>query len=134
MKTTEDTSGSSPTPYRSHRDLMVWRKGIDLAAEAHKLAANLPADELDPIGSRMVRSAIAIPSNIAKGHGLPTRAFVRHLDIARGKLFATRAMFDLGEMLGLFDENKLSRARLLGDEVDRLLCLLMDTLRARKWE
>lgn len=134
MNTTEDTSGSSPTPYRSHRDLMVWRKGIDLAAEAHKLAANLPAEELDPIGSRMVRSAIAIPTNIAKGHALSGKAFLRHLDIARGKLFATRAMFDIGEMLGYFDENMLSKARLLGDEVDRMLCLLMDTLRTRKWE
>jgi four helix bundle protein len=134
MKTTEDDPEFSPQRTRSHRDLMVWRKGMDLAAEAYKLAATLPAEEGDVIGERMIQSAIAVPSNIAKGHGLTTKAFIRHLDVARGKLYATKAMFEVGEMVGYFDPGKLSNAKLLTDEVDRLLCLLMDTLRTRKWE
>jgi four helix bundle protein len=80
----------------------------------------------------MVQSAIAVPTNIAKGHGLSTKAFVRHLDTARGKLYATKAMFELGVQLDFFDASMLSKARLLADEVDRMLCLLMDNLSTRK--
>jgi four helix bundle protein len=134
MTTTEDESEFPPERVRSHRDLMVWRKGIDLAAEAHRLAVILPAEEGDPIRERMIQSAIAVPTNIAKGYGPSTRVFVRHLDIARGKLFATKAMFEMGQHLGYFDASMLSKARLLIDEVDRMLCLLIDSLGTRKWE
>jgi hypothetical protein len=37
-------------------------------------------------------------------------------------------------MVGYLDENNLSDARLLADEVDRLLMILLDKLGARKWE
>ena len=134
MTTTEDESEFTPERTRSHRDLIVWRKGIDLAAEAHRLAVILPVDEGDALRHRMVQSAIAIPTNIAKGYGLSTKAFIKYLDIARGKLYATKAMLELGEQLGFFDARMLSKVRLLADEVDRMLCLLMDSLGTRKWE
>jgi four helix bundle protein len=134
MKTSEDASEFSPRRGRSHRDLIVWRKAIDLAVEAYKLAASLPDDECDILKERMYRASVLISSNIAEGHDLSTKAFLRHLDVAQGSLAQLVTMLELAKQLGYFDESMVSKAKLLADEVGRLLWTLMDKLGAQRWD
>src|SRR5678816_4530594 len=89
MTDAEDFSEFPPKRIRSHRDLTVWRKGIDLAVETYRLAKNsLPASERFVLKEQMLRASISIPSNIAEGHGRMSKGdFVRFLRIARGSLY-----------------------------------------------
>ena len=134
MKTNEDASSFPPRREGSHTDLIVWRKAMDLATESLKLADMLPQDEKHILVREIVRTAVRIPAKIAQGHDLPPRGFLRYLDNARGAVWRLRATFDLALVLGYLDENNLSNARLLADEVDRLLMILLDKLGARTWE
>jgi four helix bundle protein len=134
MTTNEDASAQPPRRESSHKDLIVWRKAMDLANESMKLADMLPQDEKHILVREIVRTAVRIPTKIAQGHDLPARGFLRHLDNARGAVWRLRSTFDLALMVGYLDENNVSDARLLADEVDRLLMILLDKLGARKWE
>ncbi len=51
----------------THKDLNVWKKAMDLAAQVYSLTAKFPEEELYGLTSQIRRSAVSIPSNIAEG-------------------------------------------------------------------
>jgi four helix bundle protein len=53
----------------SHRDLIVWRKSMDLAVAAYRLTGSFPVDERYGLTSQIRRSCASIPANIAEGYG-----------------------------------------------------------------
>jgi four helix bundle protein len=55
---------------KSYRDLIVWRKSIDLVEEMYQLTSKFPKEEIYGLSSQMKRSAVSIPSNIAEGSRL----------------------------------------------------------------
>ena len=51
----------------SYKDLLVWRKAMDLVVEIYGLTSHFPGSELYGLTSQTRRSAVSIPSNIAEG-------------------------------------------------------------------
>ena len=69
------------------KDLVVWKRGIDLVEDIYALTANLPANEQFGLVSQMRRAAVSIPSNIAEGQGRKSaKEFIQFLYIAKGSL------------------------------------------------
>ena len=56
-------------PIRSHRDLIVWQRAMDLVVESYAVSVKLPKEELYGLSGQLRRAAVSIPSNIAEGHG-----------------------------------------------------------------
>jgi four helix bundle protein len=132
MTTIDDTPDFTPERSRSHRDLIVWRKGIALAVEMYQLARSLPVSERFILRDQMLRAAVSIPSNIAEGHGqLSKGAFVRHLGIARGSLRELETLLEIARQVGYQDDAAQERARLLADEISRMLWVLVQKLGTR---
>ena len=52
---------------RSHRDLKVWQRGLDLVDHVYSLTARFPEQEKYALASQMRRAAVSVPSNIAEG-------------------------------------------------------------------
>lgn len=50
-----------------YRDLIVWRKALDLVVEVYMLTDKFPKEEIYGLTSQMRRAAVSIPSNIAEG-------------------------------------------------------------------
>jgi four helix bundle protein len=70
-----------------HKDLVVWKLGIDLVADVYKHTKQLPKDERFGLVSQMRRAAVSIPANIAEGAARGSTAeFARFVLIARGSL------------------------------------------------
>lgn len=66
-----------------HRNLTIWRNGIDLAKDLYTLTSNFPKSEEDALVLSIRRSAIAVPSNIAAGVGRKSdQDFYQFLQIA----------------------------------------------------
>ena len=87
---------------RSHRDLLVWQKGMDLAADAYRLSRSWPRDEVYGLTSQARRAAAAIPANIAEGYGRQsTASYAQFLKIARGSLNELETHLLLAERVGL---------------------------------
>jgi four helix bundle protein len=121
-------------PIRSHRDLIVWQKGMDLCVETYRIANLLPAYERFVLRQQMCRAGISVPSNIAEGHGRIARGdFGRHLGFSRGSLNELDTQFDLCRRIGYLDPKELVTAEMLHTEVGRLLWKLLESIGYRSW-
>ncbi|MGQ2990941.1 MAG: four helix bundle protein [Brevundimonas sp.] len=110
---------------RSYRDLMVWKKSMDLAAAVYRLTRQMPKHEEYRITSQMVRASTSIPANIAEGHGRGTRKDYAHfVSIARGSLFELETFVLLVQHLKIVDEAKCGNILDQADEVSRMLTAL----------
>jgi len=58
---------------RSHKDLIVWQKAMQLTKMIFLLTNKFPDSEKFGLVSQMRRAAVSIPSNIAEGHGRQSR-------------------------------------------------------------
>jgi four helix bundle protein len=70
---------------RSHKDLILWQKGIELAVRLYELTRLFPKEENYGITSQMRRAAISIPSNVAEGRNRGSKKeFIHFLRISLG--------------------------------------------------
>jgi four helix bundle protein len=120
------------TVVRTHRDLVVWQKSLDLAVEVHALAAALPPDERYGLQEQLRRAAASIPANIAEGAARAhTREYLQALRIARASAAELDSHLALAERLGYLPRGSVADLTLL-PEVGRLLTGLIQALRARQ--
>ena len=69
----------------THKDLIVWKRGIELVKNIYALTNSFPKSEQFGLVSQMRRSAVSIPSNIAEGYGRNSKKELIHfLYIALG--------------------------------------------------
>ena len=95
----------------SHRELEVWRKGIELALVASALARRFPREERFRLEDQLCRSARSIPANIAEGFGRFTRPeFRKYLGYALGEAAEVDTHLEIGIRSGFCTEDE---ARLL---------------------
>ncbi len=52
---------------KTHKDLEVWKKAIDLVTSIYRVTEQFPKSEQYGLVSQLRRSAVSIPSNIAEG-------------------------------------------------------------------
>ena len=72
---------------RDYRDLIIWRKGTELAKEVYRLSRAFPPVERFGLASQLQRAAVSIPSNIAEGQSRRNTAeFRQYLHHALGSL------------------------------------------------
>lgn len=72
---------------KTHKDLDIWKRGIELVEEIYKTTTNFPKEELYGLTSQIRRAAISYPSNIAEGAArFSKKEFVQFLYIALGSL------------------------------------------------
>lgn len=109
-------------PIKSYKDLLVWKKSIELAKVIYQLTAKLPKDEQYGLVSQMRRSVASIPCNIAEGSRRSSRRDFRNfILIAYGSGAELETQLELVKALGLIsEENTMAQEKIL-DEVMRML-------------
>lgn len=84
----------------SHKDLIVWQKGIALCKSVYKLTEKFPKEEIYGLSSQMRRSVVSIPSNIAEGRSRGTRKdFAQFLRIALGSASELETQIEIAKEL-----------------------------------
>lgn len=120
-------------PIITFRDLVVWRKSMDLMMESYRLAQKLPAREMYGLRSQIQRSAVSIPANIAEGHARRhTGDYVHHLSMALGSLAELDTLFEACLRLNYLSQRDLDTSNRLIDEVGKMLFALIKKLQARR--
>ena len=118
---------------RDYRDLVLWQRAIELAADVHQVTLKLPRHETFGMAAQIRRSAVSIPSNIAEGSGRrTTREFIAFLHIARGSLSELKTQLFLAQRVGYLDDADVTTTDSLSDEVGRLLNAVIRGLRRRQ--
>jgi four helix bundle protein len=113
----------------THKDLNVWKKAMDLAAQVYSLTAKVPKEELYGLTSQIRRSAVSIPSNIAEGAARHSRKkFIQFLHIASGSVAELETQFLLAIQIGLHSgDHIISHV----EEVRKLLLGLLRSLKKK---
>lgn len=72
---------------KSHKDLDVWKKSMDLVTDIYRTTKDFPKEEIYGLTNQMRRCVVSIPSNIAEGAGRNSkREFIQFLYIALGSV------------------------------------------------
>ena len=127
----ENKEMKSPTSIRSHRDLVVWQKAIELTVCIYRLTKSFPKDELYGLTSQMRRASVSIGSNIAEGRGrLNPAEFRQFLGLAQGSTYELQTQLVVARRLELGTEGSINLAESLSNEVSKMLGSFIQTLSA----
>lgn len=114
---------------RSYRDLIAWKKAVELVTEIYLVTKAFPHDETYGLASQLRRAAVSVPSNIAEGQGRATRGeFIQFLCHARGSLFEVETQMVIAGNLGYVAPDVEERITPRITEVARILNGLLSSL------
>jgi four helix bundle protein len=86
---------------RTHRNLDVWKNGIELVKKVYVATSEFPKEEIYGLVSQIRRSAVSIPSNIAEGSARNnTKEFIQFLCIALGSASELETQLIIAKELG----------------------------------
>jgi len=122
----------SAAPIRTFKDLLVWKKAMDLCAEVYRLTNNYPSGEKFGLSAESRKTSRSIPYNIAEGYKRRSTAeYIRFLLIAAGSDGELETQLLLASRLGYHQENIADKVFELHAEVERMLASLIRKLRVR---
>ena len=85
----------------SYRDLIAWRKAVELVTEIYRTTKSFPREELYGLTNQLRRAAVSVPSNIAEGQArYSKREFHHFLSQARGSLVEIETQLTIAGNLG----------------------------------
>lgn len=114
---------------QDYRNLIVWKKAIDLTVCVYRLTRDLPKDEIYGLSSQMRRASVSIASNIAEGRGRLNRAeFRQSMGVAQGSTYELQTQLIVARKLCLANVEQLVEAEPLSNEVSKVLTSFIHTL------
>jgi len=88
----------------THKDLDVWKLGIDLVEKIYQISSKFPSKEKFGLSSQIQRSAVSIPSNIAEGAARNSKKdYIRFLYISLGSLSELETQLIIAERIKYLD-------------------------------
>jgi four helix bundle protein len=114
---------------KSHRDLIVWQRSMQLVKCIYDLTSSFPREELYGLTSQLRRASVSIAANISEGHGRGTRRDYAHfVTMAMGSASEVETLLDVCVMVGIIEKKKAGRCSALLDETGRMLRALRGKL------
>jgi four helix bundle protein len=94
---------------KSHKDVEIWRRGVELVTSIYSVTEDFPKFESRALVDQIRRAALSIPSNIAEGHARQHRKeFRQSLFIALGSLAELETQLIIAGKLGYLEKEKLN--------------------------
>ena len=111
------------------RELIVWKKSVDLVTKIYSITRNFPDSEKFNLTSQMQRSGTSIPSNIAEGAGRSSGPlFKQFLTIALGSAYELETQILISNKLGFIDDDSCNVICRKVIEIQRMIFGLINTL------
>jgi four helix bundle protein len=102
----------------SCRDLIVWKRAIEMTLALYRLTAEFPREEIYGLTSQLRRAAVSVASNIAEGYGRSSRGEYRQfLGIARGSNLEVQTQLVIARGLDVGNAKKIDDAEILLFEI-----------------
>ena len=92
---------------KTHKDLEVWKKSIEMVTKIYSLTQSFPKEELYGLTNQMRRAAVSVPSNIAEGAGRNSnKELMQFLSIASGSLAELETQIIIANNLGYLNNDQ----------------------------
>ncbi len=122
-------------PVKSYRDLIVWKKSVELVQDVYELTTVFTSNERFGLTSQMRRCAISIPSNIAEGCGRKrTGSYVQFLGIASGSLAELTTQLEIAFRLNYCSLERRNLLENKMNELSKMLFVLIQKLEKNRHE
>lgn len=116
---------------QSFKQLVVWKRAIELTLAVYKLTSSFPDSERFGLTNQMRRASVSIASNIAEGYGKSSKGeYLLFLGHARGSDCELQTQLIISEGLGYGSPQLLRTASDLCNEVSRMLAAMIRTLKS----
>jgi len=94
----------------THKDLDIWKLGIDLVEKIYKLTALFPKEEIYGLMSQMRRAAVSIPSNISEGTAINhKKEYIQFLYMSMGSLSELETQIIISQKLNYLSDNAIMK-------------------------
>lgn len=111
------------------RDLIVWRKSVDLVVLIYQVTSQFPGNEKYNLVSQMQRCGTSIPSNIAEGAGRNTAAYFKQfLNVALGSAYELETQVIISKKLNYVNEEDYGKLIRDITEIQKMIFGLIGTL------
>src|SRR3990167_5484689 len=115
---------------KSYKELIVWKKSMELATLIFKVTKTFPKSELYGLVNQMRRAAFSIPSNIAEGFCRGSKAeFRQFLQIAFGSGAELETQLTIARNTSLLDEKTYNSLIAKLEEIMRMLNKMISNIR-----
>lgn len=115
---------------RTHKDLVVWQRAMDLVEKVYRVSRRLPKDEIFGIRSQIQRAAVGIPSNIAEGAKREhINEYIQFLAIANGSSAELETQLILIEKLYPIVSKEIDLLNKELEEIQKMIHGLMKSLK-----
>jgi four helix bundle protein len=107
---------------QSYKDLIVWKKSVELVEEIYRPTQSFPAEERYGLTSQIRRASISIPSNIAEGYGRRNKKENAYfVNIAYGSATEVETKLIIAQKLSFINNEQQKKNESLLEEVLKLL-------------
>jgi len=107
---------------KSHKDLDVWKKSIELSVEVYRLTALFPKSEIYAMTSQMRRASVSIASNIAEGAARRTdKDFAHFLHMALGSASELDTQFEISIRVAFADKCEMRALQVKVGVISKML-------------
>ena len=114
---------------KTHKDLTVWQKAMELVMEVYEATKMFPREEIFGLTSQMRRAVVSIPSNIAEGYGrLHQRETENFLSIALGSACELETQLILSKDLGYISLDEVEQLTIEVQNIIKMLAALIKSL------
>ena len=116
---------------QSFKELIVWKKSIELVKEIYKTTHDLPPEEMYNLKSQMRRAVTSIPSNIAEGYKRKNLGeYIQFLSIADASSAELETQIIITKEL--YPKINFSTAEQLLEEIQKMLITMIKKLNAKR--
>jgi four helix bundle protein len=114
---------------KTHKDLEVWKRSLDLVEKVYAMTRSFPKEEVYGLSLQMRRAAVSVPSNIAEGAARGShKEFIQFLYVALGSLEELETQFILACRVGFMADRSLPG---MIDEIRKMLLGLLRFLKRK---
>ena len=131
----EEAPGLKPRPTYvfPFEKLDVYQMAVDLADYVLGLFERIPLNKHLRLVFQMEGAVVSVSQNIAEGKGRQyKKEFIQFLSISQGSLYETITLNEVFRRRKLFSEEDFLEVRTRGEEIDRKLNGLMNSLRGSR--
>lgn len=116
---------------KSHKDLVVWQKSVELSLIIYTLTEDFPQREVYALASQLQRAAVSIPSNIAEGRARHSRKDFSHfLHMSYGSAAELETQLLIAYRMNFISEKQYCDVNSLLTEVSKMLRAMIQKLQA----
>ena len=116
-----------------YKDLIAWRKAMDLVNAIYDVTDLFPKRETDSLTDQIRRAAVSIPSNIAEGQAhYSNREFLHYLRHSRGSLAELETQILIAQRRNYLSEPQVTQILEKADELSRILSGLVNSLKEKE--